>query len=94
MNLLDLIPPIHNTWEFIYAILLLGLWAWQFKVLNTVKKQTNGLISSTVESAKASSRMEGQLEGAASEQVRIAKKLALSDEVAARLAGLKSNDGE
>jgi hypothetical protein len=64
------------------------------KQASLIQKQTNGLVDSSIKAAEATARMEGELAGASKEQARIARKLALSDEVAANLASLKSNDGE
>jgi hypothetical protein len=92
------LPTPSTRWEFWavlgYLTLQSLLQLYQLKQTHKIEKQTNGLIDSTVQAAKASSRMEGELAGAAKEQVRIAAKLAISDEAAANLERIKNHSNE
>jgi hypothetical protein len=88
MELAQLIPAIHNVWEFVFGLAFLCSQAWQFWVLHRIKKQTNGMVEASVASARQSGVAQGELVGAAREQARVAAKLALANEVESHLAEL------
>jgi hypothetical protein len=92
-------PQTDNIWQFlgwlvglIYLVYISEQNRKQLRQGKKIEEQTNGLISKTVSAAEEAAHARGELVGAAKEQARIAKKLALSDEAAKRLAEVKSND--
>jgi hypothetical protein len=83
-------PEVHDKYSLIAYCVLLAFGAfqmWQNRQIQStgdeIKKQTNGLVTSTVKSAGEAGHAQGELVGANKEQIRTAAMLALAAEVAA-----------
>jgi hypothetical protein len=57
-----------------------------------IEEQTNGLVQHQVDAATIAGHAQGEIAGVQKEQVRVAAKLALSNEVEAHLEEIKKHD--
>jgi hypothetical protein len=83
-------PDIHDKYSLIAYCVLLAFGAfqmWQNRQIQStgdeIRKQTNGMVESSVKSAGEAGHAQGELAGANKEQIRTAAMLALAAEVAA-----------
>ena len=94
------VPMPETNWQFWAVIAYLTIQsltqlyqlrqAGQLKAQTSeLKKQTDGLVTSSVAMANKEGLARGQIAGAITEQARVAAKLAVADEVAARLESIK-----
>jgi hypothetical protein len=68
MNLAELFPATHDLYQLIMNLAVLIVQAYMFKLLNTVKKNTNGLVEERVKAATDLALLQGEKTGVLREQ--------------------------